>query len=167
MQDTIYKCMYGFKICFCSLRKNLNCTKTVWLSLCIMKVLWQFWTLKTVQPLTLYQQTTLFSMSGINRILMVTCVSNVLHLHHSSHLTLGLNLLLSYVKGLLNLVHSGFASIWDYFESRSCLFYSSLVLPVIKHLLCNPVVLSWASSVLDSLHGSPESNNIRNTILCC
>lgn len=42
--------------------------------------------------------------------------------------------------------------IYDCFGFRSCLFYSSLVLPIMNHLLCNPVVMSCVSSDLDSFY---------------
>lgn len=67
----------------------------------------------------------------------------------------------------LDLVHFGAASICGCFGFRSCLFYSSLVLPIMNHLLCNPVVMSRVSSDLDSLYGSPGSNSIRKIILAC
>lgn len=51
------------------------------------------------------------------------------------------------------------------FGFRSCLFYSSLVLPVMIHLLCNPVVMSCVSSDLE--YGSPGSNSRRKIILAC
>lgn len=65
------------------------------------------------------------------------------------------------------LVHFGPASICHSFGLRSCIFYSSLVLPFMNHLLCNPVVMSCVSLDLDSVYGSPGSNSMKKIILAC
>lgn len=55
----------------------------------------------------------------------------------------------------------------DFFQCRSCLFYSSGVLPLIKHVLCKPAVMSCAPSDLDSLCGSSGSNSMKKLIPAC
>lgn len=60
----------------------------------------------------------------------------------------------------------GPATIRDVFGFRSCLFYSSLVLPLTNHLWCDPVVVVMCFTSSTHLY-MPGSNSMWKIILAC